>query len=255
MDWCEVSAGISRRGRSPIPVPPVPTASAAHTTNAVPDERCDVTLTMATPAPHPPSNTAELHPPATADPQHPATPWTTTRPTLGVVRTWIRDRHRILGPVLICCGLLLVPWLLYLSIELPNTARARNWSLMWTGVDVAEAVGLILTGILQWRRTPRRALPAAFTSALLAIDAWVDVTTSAPGHAKLMSVIMAAGVEVPAAIACLVLAVSTFPVAGRVTTDPRITTDPRGRVAPDRSRDSAGRTPEDSPRRLRVPGS
>ncbi len=120
--------------------------------------------------------------------------------------------------MLIGCGLLLVPWLLYLSFKLPNTARARNWSLMWTGVDVAEAIGLILTGILQWRRSPRRALPAAFTSALLAIDAWVDVTTSAPGHAKVMSIAMAAGVEVPAAIACLVLAVSAFPVAGRAIT-------------------------------------
>lgn len=129
---------------------------------------------------------------------------------------WIRDRHRILGPVLIGCGLLLVPWLLYLSISLPNTARARNWSLMWTGVDVAEAVGLILTGILQWRRTPRRALPAAFTSALLSIDAWVDVTTSAPGHAKYISILMAAAIEVPAAIACLVLATSTFPTPDHI---------------------------------------
>lgn len=115
--------------------------------------------------------------------------------------------------MLIGCGLLLVPWLLYLSIQLPDTERARNWSLMWTGIDVAEAVGLILTGFLQWRRHPHRALPAAFTSALLTVDAWVDVTTSAPGHAKVLSIVMAAAVEVPAAIACLLLAVSTFPVA------------------------------------------
>jgi hypothetical protein len=150
----------------------------------------------------------------TAGAQGPATPSSRFRPILDRVDAWIRDRHRILGPVLIAGGLLLVPWFLYLSFRLPDTARASNWSLMWTGLDVAEALGLTLTGVLQWRRSPHRARPAAFTAALLAIDAWVDVTTSAPGHAKLVSIIMAAGVEVPAAIACLVLAVWTLPDVG-----------------------------------------
>ncbi len=126
----------------------------------------------------------------------------------------------MLGPVLIIVGLLLVPWLLYLSFRLPDTARARNWSTMWTGVDVAEAVGLIVTGVLQWRRSPRRALPAAFTSALLALDAWIDVTTSAPGHAKVLAVTLAALVEVPAAVACLILALSAFPAGTRTGPEP-----------------------------------
>ncbi|MET3805631.1 hypothetical protein ABIB25_002635 [Nakamurella sp. UYEF19] len=125
--------------------------------------------------------------------------------------TRIRDRPRAWGSVLMFCGLLLVPWLLYLSFKLPDTTRARNWSLMWTGVDLAEAVGLVVTGVLLWRRSPHRALPAAFTSALLALDAWVDVTTSAPGHARTLALVMALLIEVPAAVGCLVLAVSAFP--------------------------------------------
>ena len=123
--------------------------------------------------------------------------------------------HRLAAPALTLAGVLLVPWVLYLAGQLPGTARARNWSLMWSGLDVAEALGLVLTGVLLWRRSPRRALPAAFTSALLSVDAWVDVTTSAPGHAKVLAIVMAAAVEVPAAIACLFLAVRAFPRAAQ----------------------------------------
>ena len=113
-----------------------------------------------------------------------------------------------------------MPWLLYLSFTLPTTTRARNWSLMWTGVDVAEAIGLIITGVLQWRRTPRRALPAAFTSALLFADAWVDVTTASP-HARTLAIVMAVVIELPAALACLFLAIWSFPP----TAQPRLSLD------------------------------
>jgi hypothetical protein len=118
---------------------------------------------------------------------------------------------RLVGPLLVLAGLLLMPWVLYLAGELPHTTRARNWSLMWTGVDIAEAVGLVLTGILLWRRSRYRALPAAFTSALLAADAWIDVTTSAPGHVRALAVAMAVLVEVPAAMGCLILSIRAFP--------------------------------------------
>jgi hypothetical protein len=123
------------------------------------------------------------------------------------------DRRR-LQPVafaLVLGGLLLVPWTLYLAGALPHTTRARNWSLMWTGLDIAEAVGLALTGVLLWRRSRHRALPAAFTAALLAADAWIDVTTSAPGHARTLAIVMAALIEIPAAAGCLVLAVRALP--------------------------------------------
>jgi hypothetical protein len=134
-------------------------------------------------------------------------------------------------------GLLLVPWILYLGGTLPDTTRAPNWSLMWTGVDIAEAVGLVVTGVLLWRRSPHRALPAAFTSALLAADAWIDVTTSAPGHARAIAIIMAVVIEVPVAIGCLVLSIRAFPrvpadatTAGPVTMGAEVSTDSRTRI-------------------------
>lgn len=133
-------------------------------------------------------------------------------------------------------GLLLVPWILYLSGTLPDTTRARNWSLMWTGVDIAEAVGLVVTGVLLWRRSPHRALPAAFTSALLIVDAWIDVTTAAPGHALTLAITTAAVVEIPVAIGCLILSIRAFPrapvdvTAAPATTGAKFAMDARTRI-------------------------
>ncbi len=133
------------------------------------------------------------------------------RSTFGHVLQPLTRPLRLLGPLLACGGLLLLPWVLYMSIELPDTARARNWSLMWTGLDIAEAVALVATGILQWRGSRLRALPATVASVLLAVDAWIDVTTSAPGHATVTAVLMAVLVEVPAALLCVLVAVRAFP--------------------------------------------
>lgn len=162
------------------------------------------------------------------------------------VRTY---RERLVAPAMVFGGLLLVPWILYLAGALPHSTRARNWSLMWTGLDIAEALGLVLTGVLLWRRSPYRALPAAFTSALLAADAWIDVTTSAPGHAKALAITMAALVEVPAAIGCLVLSVRAFPRAPAAGAR-RPAGSARSKAGPARRKDSA------TPRRtLRQPRS
>ncbi|SDO77503.1 hypothetical protein SAMN04515671_1962 [Nakamurella panacisegetis] len=115
--------------------------------------------------------------------------------------------------MLIVSGLFIIPWLIYLSFQLPGTVKASNWSTMWIGLDVAEAIGLIVTGILQWRRSRHRSLPAAFTSALMALDAWIDMTTSAAGSARTVALVMGFTLEIPIAIACLVLAVATAPAA------------------------------------------
>ncbi len=150
--------------------------------------------------------------------------------------TYRTYREHLAAPAMVLGGLLLVPWILYLAGALPHTTRARNWSLMWTGLDIAEAVGLVLTGVLLWRRSPYQALPAAFTSALLAADAWIDVTTSAPGHARALAIAMAALVELPGAIACLVLAIRAFP---------RIPADASGERAGVVDRGRGGATPEE----------
>jgi hypothetical protein len=126
------------------------------------------------------------------------------------VRLLIRDRHTVAATLLVGAGLLLVPWLCYMSLTLPSTTRAHNWSLMWSGMDAVEAVGLTVTGLFMWRRSRYRGIPAAFTAAVLILDAWVDVITSAAGHATAVAVVMAVVVEIPVAGVCLAAAVSSL---------------------------------------------
>ena len=118
----------------------------------------------------------------------------------------------MLGPLLIVAGLLFTPWLVYLAFHLPSSARAHNWATMWIGLDIAEAIGLMVTGVLFLRRSRHRSLPAAFTSALMALDAWVDITTAAAGSARAVAIIMGVTLEIPIAIGCLMLAIVSAPV-------------------------------------------
>ena len=78
-------------------------------------------------------------------------------------------------------GGFLVPWCVVLSVTLPRTAQAQNWSLAWTGLDAAEAVAALATAALLARDDSRASLTAAAGGALLMVDAWFDVCTSVPG--------------------------------------------------------------------------
>jgi phosphoribosylamine---glycine ligase len=100
----------------------------------------------------------------------------------------------------------LLPWMAYLAVSLPASPVAWHWPAAWIGLDAMEAAGLGSTGILMLRRDPRYCLPAIATAALLIADAWFDVTTAPPGSGELISLIMAALAEVPAAVLCAWLA-------------------------------------------------
>ncbi|WP_202124577.1 hypothetical protein [Actinomadura physcomitrii] len=93
-----------------------------------------------------------------------------------------------------------------LARALPSSTHVSNWSAAWVGLDALIAAGLLGTGALLARRDPRHGLTAAATGALLAMDAWFDVLTSGPGAERALAVAMAAGLELPLACACAVLA-------------------------------------------------
>lgn len=123
-------------------------------------------------------------------------------------------RLRRTGLLLVGCGLALLPWLAMLAATLPASATAAHWALAWVGLDTAEAVGLIGTGLLAARGDTRYALTAAATAALLAVDAWFDTVTAA-GSADLHAALaMAAFAELPLAALCTALAVRALRPAG-----------------------------------------
>jgi phosphoribosylamine--glycine ligase len=104
-------------------------------------------------------------------------------------------------------GVGLLPWLVYLAVSLPASARAWHWAAAWVGLDAMEAAGLLSTGLLLLRRDVRYCLTAMATAALLLADAWFDVTTAQPGAGELTSFAMALIAELPTSALCIVLAV------------------------------------------------
>jgi phosphoribosylamine--glycine ligase len=102
----------------------------------------------------------------------------------------------------------LLPWMFYLAVSLPGTPRVFHWPLAWVGLDAMEAAGLLTTGILLLRRDLRYCLTALPTAGLLVTDAWFDVTTAPPGSSELISVAMAVAAELPAAAACVLIALA-----------------------------------------------
>ena len=99
----------------------------------------------------------------------------------------------------------LVPWMLRLGRVLPEKAVAHNWPLAWVGLDALMAAGCASTALLIRRGDGRARLTAVATATVCVLDAWFDVTTSAPGTPLAESLICAVG-ELSLAGYCVVLA-------------------------------------------------
>jgi hypothetical protein len=93
----------------------------------------------------------------------------------------------------------MIPWLVYLSLTLPENYVAHNWPATWVGFDILLAGFMLATAVLGYLRR-QVLLFAAFTSGVLLIcDAWFDLMTAGPNDVWL-SVITALVIEVPLAI-------------------------------------------------------
>src|SRR5690348_16076212 len=103
-------------------------------------------------------------------------------------------------------GLGTVPWVCYLAATLPRRQPTLHYDVAWVGFDVALVAMLLVTGWLAYRGSDLVELPAAITAALLFMDAWFDVLTSATRGQLLVAVVLACGAEIPGGLACLILA-------------------------------------------------
>jgi hypothetical protein len=137
-----------------------------------------------------------------------------------------------LGRGILLAGLGMIPWVFILASTLPSTTRAEHWPAAWTGIDGMEAAGLITTGVALIRSHRWLCLPAAVTSALLVVDAWFDITTSAPGPAATVAIALAIFPELPMAGLCAVLAVRNAPVPPPAPSRPDSSCLPRSRLLP-----------------------
>ncbi|WP_328988573.1 hypothetical protein OG394_20345 [Kribbella sp. NBC_01245] len=118
------------------------------------------------------------------------------------LRPRLSRARRLFPYLLLAAGLIELPWLTFLAIQLPSATDGVSWSYFWVLLDALEAAGLILTGLLYRQHNPRLAVFALPTAALLLIDAYVDTTTTT-GREHLAALAMAALIELPLAAATL----------------------------------------------------
>src|SRR6478736_5275924 len=110
--------------------------------------------------------------------------------------------NRVIAPFFALAGLALVPWTVWLTLNLPARHETDNWQTVWAGFDIGLAVALLATAVCALRRSPWLAPVAASAGTLLCVDAWFDITLEFGGR-HLLSAVMEAGLlELPVAAIC-----------------------------------------------------
>jgi hypothetical protein len=79
-------------------------------------------------------------------------------------------------------AIFMIPWIVYLSLTLPQNYTVRDWPLTWVGFDILLVVFMAATAILTWMHRQVLVFPAFTTGILLLCDAWFDITTAGPGE-------------------------------------------------------------------------
>jgi hypothetical protein len=121
-------------------------------------------------------------------------------PMDGVLPAPLSLRMRYCRMILIGVGaIVLVPWMMYLAVTLPQNYVVHHWSATWVGFDVLLVVFMTATVVLGYLRRQVGLFIAFTTGVLLICDAWFDMTT-AEGDDLLESVLSAAFIEVPVAV-------------------------------------------------------
>jgi hypothetical protein len=92
-----------------------------------------------------------------------------------------------------------VPWIGVLIEQLHGHASKRSFNSSWVGLDVLEAVCLLVVAGLVSRRHRLTSPVAAATAAILCMDAWFDTMSAAPQLPYVESLAMACFAELPLA--------------------------------------------------------
>jgi hypothetical protein len=93
----------------------------------------------------------------------------------------------------------LVPWIWVLIEQLHGQAGKRSFESSWVGLDILEAVCLLVVARLLSRRHRATSPAAAATAAVLCMDAWFDTMSAAPQLAYAEALAMAWLAELPLA--------------------------------------------------------
>ncbi len=121
---------------------------------------------------------------------------------LGVRRT----APRWVAPFFLAGAIAIVPWVVYLGLELPDRSTAQHYNLAWVGFDLLLIFAMARTALFAWKGKRQVQLPAVATATLLLVDAWFDVMTAAPGWPLMEALLFAFFLELPMAATAFYIA-------------------------------------------------
>jgi hypothetical protein len=104
-----------------------------------------------------------------------------------------------IAKVYLVLAVLLIPWIVYLGLELPEQATSSHWDIAWVGFDAMEFAALAFTGWSAFRRSPWVEVAATASAVFLLVDAWFDITTASGRWNMVQAVLLGVGIELPLA--------------------------------------------------------
>jgi hypothetical protein len=134
----------------------------------------------------------------------------------------------------------LLPWTAYLSATLPSKHLTEHWDIAWAGLDLFEAVSLVLLFLAIVRRSQFVPMFAAVAGTALLCDAWFDLTTS--GRGFYWALAEALGAELPLATLCFWIAFEVSEAIG-LSAAAHAASAAAPRPTSPRDRPAAGREP------------
>lgn len=136
-------------------------------------------------------------------------------PTAGRIPHPVLLRRVFLG-VVVAGAVLLIPWITYLAVSLPDRFVAGQWKAAWVGFDIALLFFLAWTAWNAWQRRQMLIPSAMITATLLVCDAWFDVVLDWGTDDMWWSLATALLVELPLAALLLRVAVRLIRLLQRV---------------------------------------
>ncbi len=115
-------------------------------------------------------------------------------------------RARRYGWLYTAAAVVLLPWIVYLAVSLPRRNFDLHYRAAWVGFDVILVLAIVRTAYMAFRVDPRIQLSATVTATLLFVDAWFDIMTSGSHRQILEALLLAAVIEIPAALFTMSLA-------------------------------------------------
>ncbi len=110
------------------------------------------------------------------------------------------------GITYLCFCIVMIPWTIYLSQDLPRHHLSPHWDLIWVGLDICITTALALTAIFSIFKSRWVVISATAAGTILFIDAWFDVLSSHRGIELIQAVMLALFIELPIAFMSFVLA-------------------------------------------------